>query len=299
MQSTDQSPERLIEICSAPPKEAQRLALVLHALSIPHHLLRAGQRVHILAPESHAELARRELEQYQEEAPLQDHTRHIADKSAGTLAACLWIGSLSLSHFVMTRTVASKWASAGVSKASEVRDGEWWRTLTALFLHADIVHLLGNLALGALLIGLLAAETGLGTAILMTLVGGALGNATNALIGASTHASIGASTAVFATLGALVGGRFRIDREGLQRGRAWIPLIAGLALLGWMGGPSERMGSNGAAVRTDVPAHVLGLLWGLALGFLYLRPGAQRKHEAWALAGAVSLIAISWYLAIS
>ena len=261
MQSTDQSPERLIEICSAPPKEAQRLALVLHALSIPHHLLRAGQRVHILAPESQAELARRELKQY--------------------------------------RTVASKWASAGVSKASEVRDGEWWRTLTALFLHADIVHLLGNLALGALLIGLLAAETGLGTAILMTLVGGALGNATNALIGASTHASIGASTAVFATLGALVGGRFRIDREGLQRGRAWIPLIAGLALLGWMGGPSERMGSNGAAVRTDVPAHVLGLLWGLALGFLYLRPGAQRKHEAWALAGAVSLIAISWYLAIS
>jgi membrane associated rhomboid family serine protease len=199
----------------------------------------------------------------------------------------------------MTRTVASKWASAGVSNASDVRDGEWWRTVTALLLHADIVHLLGNLALGGLLVGLLATEAGVGTALLLTLLGGALGNASNALIGATTHSSIGASTAVFAALGALVGGRLRLDRAGIQRGRAWIPLIAGLVILGWLGGPSERIGANGAAVRTDVPAHVLGLLWGLALGFYYLTPGKARQNEGWALTGAAGLMIVSWYLATS
>jgi membrane associated rhomboid family serine protease len=199
----------------------------------------------------------------------------------------------------MTRTLAAKWASAGVSGASEIREGEWWRAVTALTLHADIVHLLGNLALGALLIGLLAAETGAGTALLLTLLGGALGNATNALIGTATHTSIGASTAVFSALGVLVGGRFRLDRANLQRGRAWIPLIAGLALLGWMGGPSERIGSGGVPVRTDVPAHVLGLLWGLTLGLCYLSPSRTRPNEGWALTGAAGLMIVSWYLAIS
>lgn len=299
MNASNQSPERLVEICSADPKEAQRLALVLHALAIQHHLLRAGSKVHILTPESQADAARIQLKQYSEEAPLRARTSHNADKRAGAMAASIWIATLSISHFAMTRTLVAKWASAGVSDASEVREGEWWRTVTALVLHADIVHLLGNLALGALLVGVLAAETGAGTALLLTLLGGALGNATNALIGATTHSSIGASTAVFAALGVLVGGRFRIDRASLQRGRAWIPLVAGLAILGWMGGPSERIGSDGAAVRTDVPAHVLGLIWGLVLGLCYLTPGRARRNEAWALAGAAGLIIASWYLATS
>jgi rhomboid protease GluP len=299
MHTSDQSPERLVEIYSAPLKEAQKLALVLHALSIPHHLIRTGDKVHILTPESQAAIARTQLDQYQEEAPLRTAPSKLANKEAGTIAAGLWLGSLSISHFIMTRSFASEWASAGVSTASGVRSGEWWRTVTALFLHADIVHLLGNLALGGLLVGLLAAETGAGTALLITLLGGALGNASNALIGVDTHASIGASTAVFAALGALVGGRLRLDRAGIQRGKAWIPLIAGLAILGWMGGPSERIGSNGAAVRTDVPAHVLGLVCGLALGLYVLTPGRAQRNEGWALAGAAGLLIVSWYLATS
>lgn len=299
MKQANQPPERLVEIHSAPPREAQKLALVLHALAIPHHLLRAGAHVHILTPEDNAAEAHRQIDQYLAEAPLRTPPATSSNQRAGLLAASAWCAFLSAAHVLMSKSFASTWISQGVSSASDVRQGEWWRTVTALTLHADIVHLLGNLALGGLLVGLLAAEFGAGTALLLTLLGGALGNACNALIGASSHASIGASTAVFAALGVLVGGRLLLDRANLQRGRAWVPLIAGLAILGWMGGPSDRIGADGLPVRTDVPAHVLGLAFGIILGLCCLSKIRAHSHERSKLSAAALLIILSWALALS
>jgi len=294
MASTEHSPQQLVEVYVAPPREAERLALVLHALNIPHHLLRAGQRTHILTPPSHADRARRELAQYLVEAPLQAARPTSADRRAGLIAACAWTASLAAAHFRMP----SGWREEGSSLASKVCAGEWWRTITALTLHADIVHLLSNLVFGALFIGLLAAETSVGTALFLTLLGGALGNGANALITDMTHNSIGASTAVFASLGVLVGGRFRVDRASVARGRAWVPLVAGLALLGWLGGPSERVGPHGP-IQTDVTAHLLGLLCGLILGVALLTPKRELRHERWMLAGTSALLISAWALAIS
>ena len=86
-----------------------------------------------------------------------------------------------------------------MKQAGLIRAGEWWRTFTALGLHADPLHLAGNLIYG-LIFGFLAGQLlGWGLAWSGLLLAGALGNLLNAFLQAPTHSSIGASTAVFAT----------------------------------------------------------------------------------------------------
>ncbi len=84
-----------------------------------------------------------------------------------------------------------------------LRDGRALRLVTALFLHADWAHLLGNLVF--LLIFGLPAERAMGPwrFLLLFLVGGALANLAAALsIGAPDRVIIGASGAVSAVIGA-------------------------------------------------------------------------------------------------
>ncbi len=82
-------------------------------------------------------------------------------------------------------------------------DGSLLRLLTALFLHADWIHLLGNLVF--LLIFGLPAERAMGPVrfLLLFLLGGAVSNLAAVLaIGAPDRVVIGASGAVSAVIGA-------------------------------------------------------------------------------------------------
>ncbi|MCC5788346.1 MAG: rhomboid family intramembrane serine protease [Opitutales bacterium] len=144
-------------------------------------------------------------------------------------------------------------------------EGEWWRLLTPLFLHADAAHLWGNI-LGGLFFGyFVARQKGVAMAYGTALVGGVGGNFLNLLtFWYGSHLSIGASTAVFALLGGLIGLRCK-DLLGKGRGNRimrsygkWtlIGVIgAGLALLGFLGAGGER---------TDVLAHLYGFVAGFA-----------------------------------
>ena len=156
---------------------------------------------------------------------------------------------------------------AGRFDAERIREnGEWWRLLTPLFLHADAGHLWGNL-FGGLFFGyFLARRIGVGWTYGAALLFGVLGNALNLLtFWSGSHLSIGASTAVFGLLGALPGLRLvDLQREqgerpvsALEKRRAaWQRggvLAAGLVLLAWLGAGGER---------TDVLAHLYGFLAG-------------------------------------
>ena len=97
--------------------------------------------------------------------------------------------------------------------AGRVRDGEWWRTLTAMTLHVDAEHLIGNLLFGAAF-GLIAGHLlGNGLAWCSIVAAGALGNVVDALLHPAAHTAIGASTAVFATLGLWAAYVWRRRRE--------------------------------------------------------------------------------------
>ena len=120
------------------------------------------------------------------------------------------------------------WLSVGALDAGLAR--EWWRALTALTLHVDQEHLLGNLLFGVVA-GIGAGRLlGPGVAWASILGAGALANYVEMLIAPPDHRAVGASTAVFAALGLVAGLAWR--QRLTQRQRRWYvlaPLIAGSA----------------------------------------------------------------------
>lgn len=148
--------------------------------------------------------------------------------------------------------------SQGTMWVHAVENGEWWRCITALLLHADVAHLVANSAMGVVFGCLVARHFGSGLCWLLVLLCGAMGNYLNALIQGPMFASIGASTATFASLGLLAGLFFR---RRLIIGRGWrynaLPIAGAVGLFILLGIGGER---------TDVVAHITGLLCGVIVG---------------------------------
>jgi len=156
------------------------------------------------------------------------------------------------------------WTERGAMDARAMAEGgEWWRAVTALFLHADAGHLTANLVSGVFAFA--AVVTTLGIVRGWMAIGGAA--AVGNLVVAAAHAgsdyrSLGASTAVFAALGVLVGRAVRVAMR-VQRGRRWraalLPLATGVAVLGLYGAGEQRV---------DVLAHVAGFGAGVIAGLI-------------------------------
>jgi rhomboid protease GluP len=151
-----------------------------------------------------------------------------------------------------------------------VHGGEWWRPITALFLHADGAHLLGNALLGGVFCVLVAHAIGAFRGWLLILACGAVANAINAAARLpEDFRSLGASTATFAALGLLVGHATRLawmmrSFHGFRM--LFVPLVAGGILLGWFGGGGADAGN------IDVAGHILGWLIGVCAGFFLGKP---------------------------
>jgi rhomboid protease GluP len=155
-------------------------------------------------------------------------------------------------------------AERGVSSSiGLITHGEWWRPFTALFLHGDGGHIFGNLASGAVFGMLVSKSIGPWKGWALILLAGTLGNAiTSAVTFPESFRSLGASTAVFGALGILSGiGIVENFREELRMPwmRVLAPLLAGLVLLGWLGGAAPGSG-------VDVFGHVFGFTSGVLAG---------------------------------
>lgn len=186
------------------------------------------------------------------------------------------------------------WLWAGRMHGNVFAEGEWWRVLTSLTLHLDTAHLLANLLFGAVFGSFTAQALGVGVGWLGIVVGGALGNAINALVQPPQHSAVGASTAVFAALGILIAHamhhRWRLPGGAARR---WSPLIGGVLLFAYTGIGGER---------TDVVAHVTGLLAGLLLGAVGTRVPVRmlrrREVQAAAASSVALLLTLAWLLAL-
>jgi len=188
--------------------------------------------------------------------------------SAGFGIFLMWMTTLLAVHLWRQHDPAI--VSAGASTASQILGhGQWWRTITALFLHADLTHLAGNLVSGLLFSTLLSRALGPSRAWILMLGGGALGNLLAAVIKFPAYSSsIGASTAVFAALGGLsaVGLHARLhylDHSPRSLLRMGAPVVAGFVLLGWLGG------GGGEDRQVDVLGHATGFLCGLLGGWRF------------------------------
>ncbi len=157
-------------------------------------------------------------------------------------------------------TLTDRYASSSIGL---IANGEWWRPFTALFLHGDGGHIIGNLASGAVFGTLVSKSIGPWKGWAMILLAGTFGNATTSLVTyPEAFISLGASTAVFGALGILSGiGLVENFREELRMPwlRVLAPLLAGLVLLGWLGGAAPGEG-------IDVFGHVFGFSVGVLAG---------------------------------
>lgn len=193
----------------------------------------------------------------------------------------------------------SGWFRHGTSVATLAVSGHPELTVTALTLHADATHVLGNVLSGAIFAHLVERRLGPGLGILSIVLGGALGNLANAayyvFARGEQHASIGASTAVLAAVGVLASTQFLVTRSTTKTRsfQDWaVPVVGGLALLG----------SIGASPESDLGAHGFGFLAGFVVGaVLFVAFKTFRTRIAAQLsfgAVAVALLGTAWVVAL-
>jgi rhomboid protease GluP len=180
---------------------------------------------------------------------------------AERLTPLVW-GIVVLAVYSVQSALPGAWEEAGALDTQALFDrGEWWRVGTALFLHADLGHVLANVVSGFFVFSALTSTIGRLRGWLLLALASVGGNlAVAALNYPGPYRSIGASTAVFAGLGLLTGRAVRaLHRENEQRRwrAVFVPLAAGVTLLGLFGA---------GGLRTDVVAHATGFAAGLILG---------------------------------
>lgn len=289
-------------------RKAGLWSLVLQARNVPHRVQRIpsaeGGGNRILVQSWQVDRAAREITLYEQENPKpeSDESALCGQAPAGDHHVVLFMGLLVLFHFVTTMAFPAlgiyprMWNQLGSAEASLILEGQWWRIATALTLHADGAHVLGNAFVGAVFLLLLCRRVGLGPGWLFTIVGGCLGNLVNALVLGPPHNAIGFSTAVFSVAGLLAGTHPFVEKRGSGRFHSLLkPVAAGLGLLAMLGTGGEN---------TDLGAHLFGFVSGLALGFLlgglearFGRPGRQLDHVA--LVAGFGILALGWALALA
>ena len=258
----------LVPVISYPTwQAAQDHALVIIASqSAPSVQLGRGPNgVTLYAPPEIAERLYHELTAYDRISALEKPAPASPVRSHGSGASLtlLWIAALATVFIAQTKNPdLTGWFA---SSSRGLFDGrEWWRPLTALFLHGDIFHILSNIASGTLFATLACRAIGPLLAWPLILASATVGNILTSLAHyPGYYESIGASTAVFAALGVLTAdGVVTSLRTRGTTAAPWkpvlLPLGGGLALLAWFGA--------GTSPTTDVLAHLLGFAAGLSLG---------------------------------
>jgi membrane associated rhomboid family serine protease len=271
-------------------------ALVLESLQIPYEIVEDSVSCALVVPARFSPQAVAELRQYEEENPPRRPSpgpAHIEHQNAVPGVVGYVIVVCTVAWLAGESVFARDWLGAGRIDGVLLRAGEWWRTITALTLHSGLRHLVGNIIFGAFF-GLFAGRLlGPGVAWLAIVLAGAAGNALNTLLLESAHRSIGASTAVFAALGLLAGFVWRGRLMAQERWPYRVgPIVGGLALLMFTG--------TGDA-NTDVGAHLMGFLCGLAGGILLAPVRARltdRRLQNGAAAAAICCIVVAWAAAL-
>jgi len=252
--------------------DAHQHALVILAMGLPCWLVPADGGYTMLAEPAHGAVIGRELSEFDDEIaqpkpveaelPWFDPVRELT---------FLWV-LLLLGVFLLQATDPGMVETGANSSHLVIDRGEWWRPFTAMFLHSDIEHLVGNLIFGSVFIMLAARSLGPLVAWPLIITSGVAAN----IITAAWHhpdpfRAIGASTAVFGALGLLTGNGILRHQSRRQRiASLFIPLAGGLVLFGWFG-----LGGPGV----DMLGHAAGFACGMVLGLLAV--GVSKLRSAY------------------
>jgi membrane associated rhomboid family serine protease len=270
--------------------------LVLDAKGLAYDLDESGGEWLLLVAPAVADVASDELARYSaERSPRRPAPLPFIPFHGSAMGAALYAFVLILTAYCAgIQWLGMDWFEAGALESKAEAAGEWWRAVTALTLHLDQEHLLGNLLFGVGIGTLAARMFGPGLAWLSILLAAAAANIIDMLVSPPSHRAVGASTAVFAALGLLAGFGWG-QRLGLRDRRLyrWAPLFAGVCLLALLGAGNEHV---------DVLGHLLGFLVGTVLGWGFAKAGwPRRRGLAFQIAtGSVALLVVcsAWLLAL-
>ena len=269
-------------------------SLVLEARGIEHETEEEEGSWVLNVPVEMRHRAYEELSRYSVERGVRRSVPEAVQTHSGAaIGVFLYVLILLLTAYCAGNSMfGADWLSLGAIDADA--RGEWWRAVTALTLHLDQEHLLGNVLFGAVAGAAASRLLGPGVAWASILGAAALANYTEILITPITHRAVGASTAVFAALGLLSGMAWR-QRLTLRERQwyRWAPLIAGICLLTLLGAGTAHV---------DVLGHGLGFLFGLGVGWIFVRTGVpDRRGRRLQIAlglSAVSAVCVAWLLAL-
>jgi len=179
----------------------------------------------------------------------------------------------------------------GAFAITEFFNGEWWRPITALTLHADIAHWGSNCMFLMLFAPALCHRLGSTLTWFFVLAGGICGNITTAFFYEAPHRSLGASTATFAALGLLTGVAviLKLKKDTRLAYTAFMAAIAMVAMTGLNPG-------------SDILAHVFGFCYGLlfALPAYFIHQHLFKlKHKIYLWIIIVLTLGKAWQSAIA
>jgi membrane associated rhomboid family serine protease len=163
----------------------------------------------------------------------------------------------------------------GVLWGPFVADGEWWRLVTAMFLHANILHLAVNMYSLYYVGSILEHVIGRWRFLLLYFASGVAGSA-GALVWSPSQPSVGASGAIFGVLGAL----FVLERRGTIASGGQIAMLIVINLV-----ITFTLSSF-----ISVGGHVGGLIGGIALMWLLLQ---FRRSTAYSFAASAAVVVAS------
>lgn len=280
---------------SAQRDPVEEWSLVLMAVGFDPSIEHTRDGFAICVPAAERDAAARALDDYERErASPPARAAEIERVGEVERFAAIVVSLAMLAFFAVTGPRSqSVWFASGSADAARILDGELWRTVTALCLHADLGHVAANALFGALFLSAVCAGFGPGLGVALALAAGAAGNLANAIFQGPGHVSVGASTAVFAAVGLLAG---RAVARRLRRSelgfRVWVPVAAGVALIAMLG----------VGERSDVMAHVFGFAAGGFVGIPASLAWPRRAGvlvQLAAIAGVVALLALAWQRALA
>ncbi|MEO5957851.1 MAG: rhomboid family intramembrane serine protease [Opitutaceae bacterium] len=270
-------PANLIEAgVYATSGEGFQHSLVVLAMGRECWIVPSTQGHRLLVEADAIEPAREQLARYDRESgrwpprPMVDSATHPTD----VFTPMLWAAAVLVVFCV--QSARPVWTEAGLlDPAAIFQRGEWWRVLTALFLHADAGHVVSNATLGFLVFTAVLKTLGRGTGWLFLGAASLAGNlAIAAAHAAGPYRSLGASTAIFAAVGLLTGRAVRVVARADHPHRWRAMLVAmgsGLVVLALYGA---------GGVRIDLGAHLTGFLAGLAFGFMAAARGEFSSYSS-------------------
>ena len=274
-------------------EKVEEWTLVLSASSIPHQVEQEGGEWVIYVDKCDLVRSEKVLLQYDKENTGWSSRLTVKQFYKKTFSAFIVAFLLLVFYwFIKADNSWSVWFKIGNASAEEIMRGELWRAVTALFIHADNLHIISNVISCLIFCSVVCRLYGLGLGWFLILLSGIAGNLLTAFFYRTGHYSIGASTAIFGAVGLIGVWRFTFwKKQPFSRKRAWIYLVVVLVLLGILG----------AGKNTDILAHLFGGIAGCVVGIpavkILVHPISKKRQLFFAVL-SVSIVAVSWFFAL-